>query len=532
MLWVLVKKQLAEVFKGYFYDAKKNKLRPKGAIAAYFLLFIVVMVGMLGGMFTTLSLSLCGALSGAGLGWLYFVLMGGVAVALGAFGSVFNSYAALYLAKDNDLLLSLPIPVRTIVAARLVNVYLMGTMYSATAIVPTIVVYWITTGATAARVIGGVLLFVIVTVIVLLLSCLLGWVVAKISRRLKNKSFVTVLLSLLFIAAYYFFYFKANDLLRDLLLHAEAYGEKIKGAAYGLYLFGRVGEGDWVAAFLVFAAAAALCAVVWTVLTRSFLSIATAGGKAEKVRYVEKTVREKTPFSALLGKEFDHQVGLNYMLNCGLGVLILPVAGVLLLLKGPTVCDALDSVFASIRPGATPVLLCAALCLLSSMIDMATPSVSLEGQSLWIPQSLPVEPKTVLRAKMSAQLILSELPMLFAAVCSECVLPLAPAEMLFVCVLPAVYAAFSAVLDTFLGVRMPVLTWTNELAPIKQSGGVLIALFGGWLVSVVFGGLYFLTGYRLGAPLYLLLWTVLFAAAGLLLLRWLDTRGAETFAAL
>ena len=45
------------------------------------------------------------------------------------------------------------------------------------------------------------------SLVVFVLSCLLGWVVAKISLRLKYKSFVTVLISLAFIGAYYFFYF-------------------------------------------------------------------------------------------------------------------------------------------------------------------------------------------------------------------------------------------------------------------------------------------------------------------------------------
>ena len=55
---------------------------------------------------------------------------------LGAFGSVFNTYSGLYLAKDNDLLLSLPIPVRALMASRLLGVYLMGLMYSAVVILP------------------------------------------------------------------------------------------------------------------------------------------------------------------------------------------------------------------------------------------------------------------------------------------------------------------------------------------------------------------------------------------------------------
>ena len=46
MLKLLVKKQLAEVFKSYFYDAKKNRMRSKGAIAAWIVFFVLVMVGL------------------------------------------------------------------------------------------------------------------------------------------------------------------------------------------------------------------------------------------------------------------------------------------------------------------------------------------------------------------------------------------------------------------------------------------------------------------------------------------------------
>ncbi len=529
MLKVLLKKQMAEVFKSYFYDAKKNKMRSKGAIAAWFVFFFVIMVGMLGGMFTFLSQSMCGGLVQVGMGWLYFLLLSGIAIVLGAFGSVFNTYSGLYLAKDNDLLLSLPIPTRTIMAARLLNVYLLGAMYSATAMLPALIVYWVTAGVTAARVICGILLLLIVTVIVLLLSCVLGWAVARISLHLKNKSFVTVLIALLFIGAYYFFYFKAADLIRDLIANAAVYGEQIKGAAYGLYLFGRIGEGDWLAAGIFLAVNAALFALVWGVMSRSFLRIATSTGAVKKVRYVEKSAKQKSAFSALLGKEFGRFTSsANYMLNCGLGVLLIPAVGVLLLIKGREVFGVID-VFLAVRPGASAVLLCAVVCLLSSMANTVTPSVSLEGKSLWIPQSLPIPPKTVLRAKASVQLILTAVPMLFAGICAALVVDTSPGIKILMCVMPPVYAAFSAMFGSFLGVRMPLLNWTNELAPIKQGGAVAIALFSGWGVSIALAGLYLLIGYKIGAALYLLIWTVLFAAAALLLLRWLDTRGSRMF---
>ena len=204
MLKVLLQKQLAEIFRTYFYNAKTNKARSRGATIAYLVGFALLMVGLLGGIFAYLSVSLCGALSAVGMDWLFFALMGLLAVFLGAFGSVFNTYSSLYLAKDNDLLLSMPIPVRTIMASRLLGVYLMGLMYSGVVILPAVIVYWIMISASAAAIAGGVLLVALISLFVLTLSCALGWVVAKISLKLKNKSFITVFVSLVFLGVYYF----------------------------------------------------------------------------------------------------------------------------------------------------------------------------------------------------------------------------------------------------------------------------------------------------------------------------------------
>ena len=162
MLKLLIKKQLAEIFRSYFYDAKKNKKRSKGATVLFFVFFALLMVGLLGGLFTALSLSICDNLVPLGLDWMYFALIGLIAVLLGTFGSVFNTYAGLYLAKDNDLLLSLPIPVRSIILSRLLSVYLMGLLYSGVVTIPAAIVYLIKAPFYAGVPVGG-LLFVVLT---------------------------------------------------------------------------------------------------------------------------------------------------------------------------------------------------------------------------------------------------------------------------------------------------------------------------------------------------------------------------------
>ena len=237
-------------------------------------------------------------------------------------------------------------------------------------------------------------------------------------------------------------------------------------------------------------------------------------------------------FSTLLSKEFGRFTSsANYMLNCGLGVLLVPAVGVLLLIKGRGICEAVGEAISG-RPDCAAVLVCAALCMLASMNDMVVPSVSLEGKSLWIPQSLPVEPGKILHAKIAVQLILTGIPLLLAAVCGAIVVPASAAVKVMLFVMPLVYVLFSAVCGMFVGIRMPLLNWTNEVAPIKQSGAVAIILYGSWGVIIAMAGLYLLIGYRIGAVIYMAIWSILLAAIAFVLLRWLDTRGVEAFSSL
>ena len=434
MLSALLKKQLQEIFRSYFYNAKQGKARSRVSTVGYFAFFAVLMVGVLGGMFTYLAHSLCAPFAAAGMEWLYFTIMAMVAIVLGAFGSVFNTYSSLYLAKDNDLLLSMPIPVSVLLASRLLGVYLMGLLYSGIVILPAVIVYWAVAGATLANVLGGVLLTALISVFVMTLSCALGWVVAKISL-LKHKSFVTVVISLAFFGAYYFFYFRAMALIQELLANLAVYGTAVKDGAYPIYLFGSVGTGDAKACIIVTVFVAALFAIMWALISRSFLKTATATGKTARTVYRETTVRQKSIPAALLGREFAHfGASPNYMLNCGLGTFLMPVCALLILWKGGELLSTVETLLDGLE-GSVPVMLSICLCGVASMNDMTAPSVSLEGKSLWLMQSLPVTPWQVLKAKLSMQIILTAVPMALCIACAAAVYPFLPVQLLMMTLL-------------------------------------------------------------------------------------------------
>ena len=530
MLKILVKKQLGDIFRSYTYDAKKNRARSKGATIGFTVLFVVLMVGVLGGLFTLLSLAMCESMAQVGMSWLYFTIMTLLAAFLGIFGSVFNTYSTLYMAKDNDLLLSLPIPVRTIMAARLLSVYLMGLMYSAVVLLPAIIVYWVVVGITVPVVVGCMIQLLLLSVFVLTLSCALGWVVAKISQKLKNKSFITVLVSLVFIGAYYFFYAKAQSLLSELLANAAYYGASIRTAAYPLYLVGRVAMGNGSAIAIVSAAVLGLFALVWYLIARSFLKLATSTGAAAKVAYREKAARPRSIDRALLGRELSRfTASANYMLNCGMGILGLVIGAAALVWKGGSLLPMLEPVFAD-RPGALSVLLCAALCTLVGMNDMAAPSVSLEGKSLWLAQSLPVTSWQVLRAKLRMHLLLTAVPAALCGMCVAIVSPAGAAQTALALVVAALFTALSALLCLFLGLKMPNLHWTSEITPIKQGGAVALALLSGVVYAALLAAGFFLIGWRMGYMVFMAAFAVVTLAACVLLLRWLKTKGCTVFA--
>ena len=201
-----------------------------------------------------------------------------------------------------------------------------------------------------------------------------------------------------------------------------------------------------------------------------------------------------------------------------------------MLVKGGDLVNVLSMI--GLKAGALPVLACAALCIVASMNDMAAPSVSLEGRTLWLSQSLPIDPWKILRAKMRVQLLLTSLPMLFASICVLIVWQGTALENVLILILPQLYVLLSALFGLTIGLTRPNFTWTNEIVPIKQSMGVAIALFGGWLYAIVLGGLFLIVKVPIDPALYLGAFAAVTAAASAALYFWLKKRGSRLFAAL
>ena len=173
-----------------------------------------------------------------------------------------------------------------------------------------------------------------------------------------------------------------------------------------------------------------------------------------------------------------------------------------------------------------------AVCIAATTNDMAEPSVSLEGKNIWILQTLPVSPWNVLQAKLSVQLVLT---MPFAVLCfvvTAIVMQLSLMHFLLGLVFVIGFVLLIALFDLFLGLKMPNLTWTNELTPIKQSFGIMVAMFGGWIYVGIIVVLYIFCGKYISDSLLITIFAVLNCVLCVVLSKWLKTKGSEIFSRL
>lgn len=219
----------------------------------------------------------------------------------------------------------------------------------------------------------------------------------------------------------------------------------------------------------------------------------------------------------------------NYMLNCGLGTVMIVVAAGAMLIKGPSVIVVMNKLFKD-EVGIIPVLFCLALCSIAGMNDITAPSITLEGKNIWIPQSLPVKPWQVLWAKLKVHLSLTMVPVLLC--CISAIIVVKPNIMIGVLmiVLPLLYVLFTACFGLIANLFFPNLNWTTEIAAVKQNMVVLVSMLAGMFLSIGIIILYMAwLGEFVRGEIYLGGCTLVVFALDVCMIQWLRTKGSEMF---
>ena len=523
MFKALLKKQFMELGAFLTNDRKTGGRRSPKATVGFALFFGGILLLMMFS-FSMMAWPLAQAMVPVGQGWLYFLSMELMALLIAVIMGAFAGYSGLFAAKDNELLLAMPIPPWMILAVRLLTLLTTNFMCVLLAWVPTVFVYTLYAEKPLGAVLSALPMAVFLAGISAVLSAIIGWVVAEVSGRVRNKNAVVVVLSLVLMGGYFVGMQKLQSTLQGLLrgLSDDADAREKAGLLYHL---GHAAEGDGLALLVfgvvVLAAMAAFCGV----LGRQYLRLMTTKRGVKKAVYHAKVTQKSSLRKALLRRELLHLASSPaYLLNCALGTAMLGIVGGVFLVKAEQIyAHASERIPAEFLP----LLLCAIVCGGLAANLLAAPAVSLEGKSFWIIRSLPVTAWQTLRAKLDLHLLLTAIPAAFCTLCGGAAFRADVGELVLVLLVVLLFSGFTACFDLMAGLLWPNLHWVSETAVIKQSLSGMAALFGSWAAGLLLtvGGFALLR--VLPGTGVLVVCACLLAAADALLLHWLKGQGCR-----
>ena len=155
MFFSLVKVQLKMLFSGMFKtkNSSRASTATKAILFGFLYLFLFAYLGIaFGSIFFILGLSLgeSGSLD------LYFPMLILFSTLFGMMGTMMSAEKLLFEGKDNDLLLSMPIPPSYILATRLVSLATLECAFSLVVLLPGVVAFYLFYGVTFFNLMTGI----------------------------------------------------------------------------------------------------------------------------------------------------------------------------------------------------------------------------------------------------------------------------------------------------------------------------------------------------------------------------------------
>lgn len=511
MIKILVKNRLRALFGSAVGRARKGKEIKKASplkiflFAILYLYLAVVFLGLAVGASYLMSKFLL-----PGAAWLYYLIFMGISVTLIFIFGVFETKTELFECKDNDLLLSMPIKPSDIVAARVIIVLIYNYIINAVIFLPAVIFFAIY-GKSAGGVIGGILIFLLLPILSTALASFVGYVVAEISRKIRFKNLVTVIITLAFLGVYFWFF----EILGD---NIEAFLQNLAGMSdtlaqnYKILLF--IGEAALLKPLSILGVAAisiGVGALSYFIISSAYIRIVTDRTGTKKAVYKEKRLKKSSVILSLTKKDIRHFFSSSmYILNGALGLIMSVIIGVFAILKKDIIAVLCEEL--ALSPTAASAIAIALINITSATVIISACSLSIEGKHFWIIKTMPINAKDILLSKALMQFIICAPPIFVSTV--MVLIATMPSPLLWIVFIIAAQLAnaFFSLSGVLINVIFPKFTYENEAQAVKQSLSTLVCMMSCMLISLaLLIGVFILSFFRewlgallvVGAPLIL-----------------------------
>lgn len=528
MFFILFKTRMLSLFSSFFRaSSSKRKMTPLTYAG-----IAVVAVYVLGSLiFSNIAMlkAIGGQLIPAGLASTYFEVIGLILFSLGFVGSIFVAQMQLFQARDNDLLLSMPIKPMAILASRIAMIISLVYIYQVIFVIPAIYVYIKVAGFKLLNCIIFIVLCLILPLMTTSLSSLAGWGTANLSARMRNSRIISVISIFLFIGVYMLISFRMQHYMNVIIQKGNTIIAAIKKVFYPMYLFAdAAGEGNIINALIFIALSVAVFLIVCFLIARKFLKITSLGQNVYKKEYKKTQIKVGNKKSALLKKDLSYFTNtIGYLTNAGLGSVFLVVFGVFTIFGRDIINTQLLQSFGE---GFSPAMIAALAIGFCGAVNMVTaPAISLESKYMSIIKSLPIASIDVLMTKVKLHLLVTQPFIFVAALLSTFGLKLTPVEFVLIWAETGLLNLLMGFAGLIINLRFPKFDWINETLVVKQSMSTFLTMMVGMGAALLplFGNM--IAAEYLDLQFIMFIFVAIYGIASFVLYRVLKTWGVRVY---
>lgn len=485
---------------------RESKIRALGKALLW--LLVVLSVGSLVGLYTWFMFFLLPPIHALGMDQVLLGVLLLCTMAIVFFLGLFYLNGVLFFSKDTEFLAALPIPQRTVFAAKFSQVLFGELATCAVMLLPPFAVYGLTIGVTAGYWVRMIAVVFFLPCIPLAVSAVFSLVLMRFSALWRRRELVTIIGSVAFLVLFllgqsYLTSKIPENLSQDLIMalisdHSALLNGIVSAfppaawAAHGLL-------GDTGRLFLfILASCAGLAAVYW-LAGRLYYRGASAqmetNASHKKVRLDRSAFRRRSPFVALYFREWKTVLrspiyALNGLVSIVMGPIILIIPK---LFQGSVNSGDFDVLFelleSAIDTRYVMLLLAAAFLAVAMLNPAASTTLSREGKVFYLSRLIPATPTCQMMAKFSFGLTVSFLTMLFMGIAAGLLMGFSLATVGCALLLGAVSSVAPMCLSLLPDFLHPKLSWNSETEAIKQNANSLLGmLIGfGYTALLVFG---------------------------------------------
>lgn len=447
------------------------------------------------------------------------------------FFTFFKTNGVMFASHDYNMLMALPIRINTVITAKFLTMYLSNLLFAILVMVPMETGYSFWGQITVTGVIMWFFAILITPLLPMTIAAIIGMGIAAIGSGFRHKVLVQVLLSVLIIVVVFSMSFwlpgKAGNDEAAFLNAISDLGRNISDGIHKVYplsaWFDNAINNNNIIYFLLFLGVSVSVYIIFVLVCgKLYRKINTAlmshhGSSNYKVGELKVT----SLMMSLVKKEAKRFFSsVLYVTNYGVGIIFI----LLIAIACPII--GIDSLFdtlgiAQITEVTSGIKFAVpfGIAMIVNMSCTTAVSLSLEGKSLWIIQSLPIEKCTILKAKMLFNIILVLPASLICSIVMMFCLKVNLLQALLYIVVSVVTVSFSTVFGMRINLSFPNYDWENETEVIKQGATTAAAIFSDMIGYTIITVASFALSLFVPGELVMLFFSVLLGVAAFIIYR-------------